>query len=83
MGSVCVPALRFANAGYGWGLLMRFVVLLILLWAPAYAEDLPVWRNGTVAAAADAGIIFMAAQGGFDRRFGIKIDMQTAKGDPI
>jgi NitT/TauT family transport system substrate-binding protein len=74
------PALRVAHAGYSRGCLF---FAFLLLAAPAYAEDLPVWRNGTVAAAADAGIIFMAAQGGFDRRFGIKIDMQTAKGDPI
>lgn len=49
----------------------------------ACAEDLPIWRDGSVTAAADAGIIFMASHNGFDRKNGLQIQMETLKGDPL
>jgi NitT/TauT family transport system substrate-binding protein len=57
--------------------------LALLGAATAHAENLPVWHDGTVSPAADAGIIFMASKNGFDRRNGLVIDMVTFKGDPI
>ena len=68
--------------------LPRILALLVLTLAAAQiatarAEDLPTWRDGTVAAAADAGFIFMAAHDGYDHRQGLAIEMVTAKGDPI
>ena len=56
---------------------------LLALAMPARAADLPLWRNGTVSANGDAGLLFMADQGGFGRAFGLDYQMVQLRGDPL
>jgi NitT/TauT family transport system substrate-binding protein len=51
--------------------------------APANADELKVWRHGIVAAKSDAGFVFMARNGGFAEKQGIKIEMVQFKGDSL
>jgi NitT/TauT family transport system substrate-binding protein len=65
-----------------------FAVMLLpglLLWggSAACAEDRPVWQNGTVSPNGDAGMIYMAALGGFGPAFGLDLQMVALKGDPM
>jgi len=41
------------------------------------------WKHGTVATKGDAGIIYMAAENGFGREFGVNIGMLSLKGDAM
>ncbi|WP_162784768.1 ABC transporter substrate-binding protein [Paracoccus suum] len=49
----------------------------------AQAADLEVWRHGTVAAKGDAGLIYMAAEGGMDEKQGLDIQVSEFKGDAL
>ena len=64
---------------------MRCLVAMLWLAAavPAVAEELPVWRDGSVSIAGDAGMIFMAPHNGFDRKFGLQMQVLTLKADPL
>jgi NitT/TauT family transport system substrate-binding protein len=50
--------------------------------AAASAQQKPVWKHATVAAKADAGFIFMAADG-FDDKYGVEIQMVQFSGDAL
>jgi NitT/TauT family transport system substrate-binding protein len=45
--------------------------------------ELKIWRHGIVEAKSDAGFVFMASQGGFAQKQGLKIDMVQFKGDAL
>ena len=58
--------------------------MLAGLWAGAAgAADLVPWREGTVLPNGDAGMIYMAARGGFGKAFGLDLTMLALKGDPL
>jgi len=60
------------------------IVLLAALTArPAPAAELKSWRHGVVEAKSDAGFVFMASNGGFAEKEGLKIDMLQFKGDAL
>lgn len=59
------------------------VSVLLSTTAFAQAQDLQPFRYGTVATKGDAGFVYMAAEDGFDDRFGLNIDVQSFKGDAI
>src|SRR5262245_52673023 len=59
-----------------------------LIAAPAHAQqpktqELKVWRHGVVQAKSDAGFVFMASQGGFAEKQGLKIEMVQFTGDAL
>lgn len=54
-----------------------------LLTCPAGAQDLAKWRHGTVQAKGDAGLLYMAANGDIDEKFGLDMEMVEFKGDSI
>ncbi len=54
--------------------LLASAALVAVATLPANAQQVPVWKHGTVAAKADAGFIFMPAEG-FDDKYGVKIEM--------
>ncbi len=51
--------------------------------APADAQQLKTWRHGIVQAKSDAGFVFMAANGGFAEKQGLKIEMVQFTGDAL
>jgi NitT/TauT family transport system substrate-binding protein len=63
----------------------RSLVVAISLFGAvaARADDLTLWRNGTVSPTGDAGMLFMAAKGGFGPAFGLDLQMVTLRGDPL
>lgn len=62
------------------------VIALGLVWlaltAQASGQEVA-WKHGTVAIKGDAGIIYMAAENGFGREFGVNIGMLSLKGDAM
>jgi NitT/TauT family transport system substrate-binding protein len=59
-----------------------------LIAAPAHAQqpktqELKTWRHGVVQAKSDAGFVFMASQGGFAEKQGLKIEMVQFTGDAL
>ena len=63
--------------------LLAAVVAPVLFAAKGQAEELRVWRHGVVQAKSDAGFVFMAAEGGFAKKFGLDIKMIQFKGDAL
>jgi NitT/TauT family transport system substrate-binding protein len=51
--------------------------------AAAQAEELKVWRHGVLEAKSDAGFVFMAADGGFAKKYGIDLKVLQFKGDAL
>ena len=66
---------------------LRLPLLAAAAWAmtaaAAFAQQVPVWKHGTVAAKADSGIIFYPAEAGFDDKYGVKIEMVQMSGDAL
>ena len=63
--------------------LLALLAAFLLCGAVARAEDLPVWRNGTVVPSGDGGFLYMAAKGGFGRAFGLDLQMVPLNADPL
>jgi NitT/TauT family transport system substrate-binding protein len=59
-----------------------FGLFSLALTAQASGQEL-VWKHGTVATKGDAGIIYMAAENGFGKEFGVNIGMLALKGDAM
>lgn len=59
------------------------VTALLVATSVTQAQSPEPFRYGTVATKGDAGFVYMAAQDGFDDRFGLDIDVQSFKGDSI
>jgi len=57
--------------------------LAAVLTSPAGAQQLKTWRHGIVQAKSDSGFVFMAANGGFAEKYGLKIDMVQFTGDAL
>jgi NitT/TauT family transport system substrate-binding protein len=49
----------------------------------APAQELKAWRHGILEAKNDAGFVFMARNGGFAQKQGLKIDLAQFKGDAM
>src|SRR5262249_38734835 len=49
----------------------------------AAAQQLKTWRHGIVQAKSDSGFVFMAANGGFAEKYGLKIEMVQFTGDAL
>lgn len=49
----------------------------------SHAQEAKPWRHGVVEAKSDAGFVFMAANGGFAEKQGLKIEMMQFKGDAL
>jgi NitT/TauT family transport system substrate-binding protein len=58
-------------------------VLIALGGRPAPAQEVKAWRHGIVEAKSDAGFVFMARNGGFAQKQGLKIDLVQFKGDAL
>jgi len=54
-----------------------------LIVTSAYAQDLTKWRHGTVQPKGDSGLIYMAANGNLDEKFGLDMEMSGFQGDAI
>jgi NitT/TauT family transport system substrate-binding protein len=68
----------------GWRLgLLLAGLAAVLAASTARAEELKVWRHGIVEAKNDAGFVFMASNGGFAEKQGMKIDILQFKGDAL
>ena len=63
--------------------ILAWAVLTALIVVPANAEELKLWRHGIVEAKSDAGIVFMASNGGFAEKQGLKIEIKQFKGDTL
>ena len=59
------------------------LVVTMLAAGPAAAQQLKTWRHGIVEAKSDAGFVFMAGNGGFAAKQGLKIEMPQFKGDAL
>ena len=70
-----------AIKGCQW--VLATTVLTTLVFAPAKAEELKLWRHGVVEAKSDAGIVFMPSKGGFAEKQGLKIEIKQFKGDTL
>src|SRR5262249_32466903 len=58
-------------------------VVAAVLTSSAGAQQLKTWRHGIVQAKSASGFVFMAANGGFAERYGLKIDMVQFTGDAL
>jgi NitT/TauT family transport system substrate-binding protein len=56
---------------------------LVVVPAPASADEMKVWRHGIVEAKSDAGIVFMGSKGGFAEKQGLNIEIMQFKGDTL
>ena len=65
----------------GW--LLALAGLATVLALPAAAQELKTWRHGIVEAKSDAGFVFMAANGGYAAKQGLKLEMVQFKGDAL
>lgn len=54
-----------------------------IAFAAAQAQQLKVWRHGVLEAKSDAGFVFMAAEGGFAKKYGIDLKILQFKGDAL
>lgn len=64
------------------------LLAMVLLMQPVAAQELKTqelktWRHGVVEAKSDAGFVFMASNGGFAQKQGLKIEMLQFKGDAL
>jgi len=64
-------------------LISAALAIAILTAAPASAQQLKTWRHGVVQAKSDSGFVFMAANGGFAEKYGLKIEMVQFTGDAL
>ncbi|MEA2906003.1 MAG: NitT/TauT family transport system substrate-binding protein [Alphaproteobacteria bacterium] len=55
----------------------------LLIAVPADAQQLKAWRHGIVQAKSDAGFVFMAVNGGFMEKQGLKVEMVQFTGDAL
>src|SRR5262249_26833436 len=65
-------------------IVLALAALAIVAWSQhGIAQPLKTWRPGIVAAKADAGFVFMASNGGFAEKEGVKINMAQFTGDAL
>jgi NitT/TauT family transport system substrate-binding protein len=55
----------------------------VVFTASAEAQQLKAWKHGIVQAKSDAGFVFMASNGGFAEKQGLKIEMVQFTGDAL
>jgi NitT/TauT family transport system substrate-binding protein len=58
-------------------------LMVALISQPSAAQQLKAWRHGIVEAKSDAGFVFMASNGGFAEKQGLKVEMVQFKGDAL
>lgn len=64
--------------------MIRALVFAVCLGlTPAWADGLPLWRDGVVSGSGDSGVTYTASRKGFDRAHGIRMEMVPLKGDPL
>jgi NitT/TauT family transport system substrate-binding protein len=59
------------------------LLLSAVLTAPAAAQSSKPWRHGLIMPKSDAGILLMAAQGGFFKKMGLDVEIVPIKDDQI
>lgn len=76
--------MRISNSSRRMWTPIWFAAAILLIAAPALAEDLKPWRHGVLEAKSDAGFIMMADNGGFAAKHGLKMDtLQTKAGATV